>query len=169
MAYCKYTECPYYKNSEYFPIDLESHNSKVLLVFQAPGIDEWEGNNKELGRVPVSSIKTHSAGKRIMNSLIRIGKSRSDFDYVETVRCYPGKGKIGRDKKPRKKAISLCSAHLKNDISKHNYSTIICFGKIAQKAVKNIIGDDSNVRIINRKHPNSRLTNSKLDKTLENV
>ena len=167
MDCCKYKECPYYnEHGKYLPIGLESHKSKVLLVFQAPGKDEWKGNNSNLGRVPVSSTTPHSAGKRIMNSLDRIGKNRNDFDFVETVRCYPGKKTNGRDNKPRQSAIKLCINHLAKDIESNKYKKIICFGKIASNAVKPLLENNNSIEMIVLPHPTGHLSNDKLDRNL---
>ncbi len=59
-------ECPYcyLKDKQ---LTLENNNSDVLLIFQSPGMDEWE-NNK-----PLSSDNPHSTAKRMENSFL--GKS----------------------------------------------------------------------------------------------
>lgn len=48
-------ECPYYKEKGKAPIGLENNGSKVLLLFQAPGKDEWDGKTYNSRRIPVAS------------------------------------------------------------------------------------------------------------------
>lgn len=158
-------ECPYYKEKGKAPIGLENNGSKVLLLFQAPGKDEWDGKTYNSRRIPVASKNKSSAGMRIKNSLERIGKVRQDFDYAETVMCYPEKNSSGRDKKPSEKAIHICIKYLNNEIEKNGYTTIICFGKVAENAIKSL-SFSTNIDIRFYNHPCYHMTKNKLDEIL---
>lgn len=160
-------DCPYFhKEDNKLPIRLECNHSKILLLFQTPGKDEWEGNTYNSKRTPVASINPHSAGYRIKNSLSRIKKTRCDFDYAEVVMCYPGKYNNGRDKKPSKLSIKNCINYLQESIDLYSYQKIICFGKVAEEAIKNI-EFSKKVEVVFCKHPNAHLTNDDLDEVLK--
>lgn len=143
---------------KFVPIKIEKHNSRTLIIFQAPGINELK-NGKAIQSV---SKRGGSAGSRIEASWHRARKTRNDFDIVEAVRCYPGERKNGRDKKPRKKSIKCCSRILEREINNGNYSKIIAFGVIAQEMLKGITIKNKCV-IINATHPNGGISNSDLD------
>jgi len=163
---CK--KCPYCNGKQMLnatltsPIDVENNNSNTLFVFQAPGIEEWNGVNGK--RAPIVSSNSHSAAARIRNSMNRKSVSRNEFDYAETVQCYPGKYTSGRDKKPRKGAINQCIKHLETVIIEGEYNSIIAFGKVACSSVQNIADKNKlEISIIKAKHPSSGVTNQVLD------
>ena len=139
--------CSLYKKEN--PIKLEKNNSKVLLIFQAPGLEE-----KKLKR-PIISRKVNSAGYRLTKSWHSKSKERSDFDITNAVLCYPGfDEKTKRDKKPDSKSKRYCLNNLEADIVDNNYSKIICFGTVAINQIKKIKNKIKHkVEIIERKHP----------------
>lgn len=166
--------CPYcnqahlngtqYYTSNNVPLDIEQNNSKTLLVFEAPGEDEW------INKVPISSQKIHSCSYRMKQSFTRKVVNRFDYDITEIVQCYPGKNLNKRDKKPVKQAINCCSKYLLNDILNNNYTTIVCFGVIASNTVNKIINDynknnynkiTANVKLAF--HPSGDVSNLTLD------
>ena len=163
---CK--DCPYFKQhylqpndqiiNGFIPLEMEFNNSDILLIFQAPGINEWQKGDT----IVPTHVKGGTAGIRILNSWDRKKKVRSDFDIVESVRCYPGKRQNGRDKKPRKKAKKCCSKILEREISNGNYSKIIAFGMIAQEMLKEI-SIKNKCTIINAIHPNGGISKVCLD------
>lgn len=166
---CK--ECPYFGQSHlsnnknvgrsFIPVKPEDNNSNILLVFQAPGINEWRTGLM----IQPTKVKGGSAGVRILNSWNRKGKERANFNIVEAVRCYPGKNIVGRDKKPRKKAIECCSKILQREIKSGKYNEIIVFGTPAKNGIKSTRLYNSiknNIKYI--AHPNSsKCSGSKLD------
>ena len=149
---CKYSmcnnNCPYKKcskqpskNLQYIyskknngPMELFSMNTAndILLVFEAPGIDEWCKGE------PICSKRRGSAGYKFNSELNKIGKQKQNYDIVEAVRCFPGKSTVGANQKIQtelEKAAKYCNKFLKQVILSKNYIKIICFGKIAKKSI----------------------------------
>lgn len=163
--------CPYHnkkhlKSTNYSngngPLSLENNNSNILLVFQSPGVLEWQ-----VGK-PLQSKnnKPQSAASRINNSWKRCGKKRSNYDITNAIQCYPGKYKGGRDKKPRKDSIESCLERLKNDIKNGQYRRIIAFGNIAKNQVNNaLVGLNlmGKIKTDFSKHPSGGVSNKDLD------
>ncbi|MBL0577177.1 hypothetical protein JD491_05985 [Aeromonas caviae] len=136
--------CPYYEQKhldttsktdrKYPPVTLENNKSEVLLVFQAPGIDEWH-----VGKAiqPVKK-KGGSAGARIEQSWSRCQKHRNDFDIINVVQCFPGtisNSTSTRDLPPNSISICKCKSRLLTAITAKKYSQIIVFGKVAHETV----------------------------------
>ena len=146
------------------PVGLEDNNGNILLVFQSPGTEEWK-----VGK-PLQ-VTARSAGKRIENSWKRKRKQsslqypiRHDFDITNTVQCFQGKAKSGRDAKPKKMAIQCCSNRLLGILQKKNYSKIIAFGGIAQQALLLLIVQlPQHPTIIITTHPTGGTSNATLD------
>ena len=146
-------------------------SSNVLLVFQAPGFDEWIGNTASGMRIPIDSVNPHSAGNRMRRSMVRKNTSRADYDITEAVQCYPGKKSTGRDKIPSSTSMRCCLRHLINDLSQKQYNKIVAFGDIAYQMTCNavsIINTNTKISIIqptpiHAKHPSGRVSNSSLD------
>jgi len=162
-------DCPYHvserlhlppTNRPYSPLEKEDNGSDILLIFQSPGIVEWESG------LPLQNFK-NGAGLRLKNSFIRIKKSRSDFDITNAVQCYQGKAANGRDKKPNKRAQEKCRQKLKIDIERKQYRKIIVFGVIARKQVEALgYSFDSDSGFTHLIHPAGGLTNEELDRNL---
>lgn len=114
------------------PLVLENNRSQILLVFEAPGIDEWSK------RQPIISNRVYSAGRKFNEALKRAGKARTNYDITEAVLCFPGKSSTGKNQKIQtevKSAAKYCITFLINDIVTHNYGKIICFGNVAYESV----------------------------------
>jgi len=172
FADSKCSGCPYrfqthLGSTRYFngrgPLSIEhGNNGDVLLVFQAPGVVEWE-----VGQPLQSECNTpSSAGVRINNSWMRMGKTRGDYDITNAVQCYPGKYRSNRDKKPRKPSIRCCLEWLKLDIKKGQHKKIIAFGNVAYEQVNKALtqlGLCSEVCVICSKHPSGGVSNNSLD------
>ena len=166
--------CPYsskQSKDKHIPIIIERNKSDVLLVFQAPGKDEWCGNGGTQRPAPIISKKSHSTAARLRNSFNRKHVQRQNYDIAEVVQCYPGEGNNGRDKRPSKKAITHCSKILERNIKFNqwnHYKKIVSFGKIANDVVERIIAKN-NLSINHERlaHPSSyRLKNVDLDNSL---
>lgn len=132
------------------PLSLESHGSKVLLVFQAPGIEEWKS-----GR-PISSVKPQSAGGKLEAAFKILGKTRQNYDITNVVQCFPGKkkpkwNKAPRDNPPPKTVRTCCSKWLKEDIAKNGYERVVVFGRHAEKAIIELGDVDSRFDFVS--HP----------------
>jgi len=140
------------------PLSKESNNSSVLLIFQAPGCDEWNAGS------PIISKNVRSAAARIKNALNRIRKKRSDFDITNSVQCYPGQNSSGRDKRPSQLMRGKCQSWLATDITSQ-YEKIVVFGNCARQSVLNL-GYGSDPRFIFLRHPSGGLTNIALDNAL---
>lgn len=163
--------CPYihrkhlkgsiYDNNLYKPLKLELNGSKILLVFQAPGEEEWKNGEA------ISSMKKQggTAGKRIENSWGRRYKERTDYDITNVVQCFPGKSSTVRDGEPNVMAICACKERLKKAIEMEKYDKIITFGSIAKDVVDGILnGNFTNITVVNSKHPTGGISNADLDK-----
>ena len=119
------------------PLSLEDNNSKVLLLFQAPGVEEWKSGK------PISSTSAKSAGEKLRAAFHSIGKARVDYNISNVVQCFPGKREPKendnpRDKSPPKAACNACSKLLQEDISKGGYKRVIVFGNYAKEAVQRL-------------------------------
>jgi len=141
------------------PVVLENNGSDVLLVFLAPGNKEWE-----VGKAIQPTKKTGgSAGVRVENSWKRKGKSRTDFNIINTVQCFPGNNG-DRDLEPNTKAISSCSNRLEVIIKSSEYCKILAFGEVAQQIIFKLLGSkDYEKRVIAMRHPNGGVKNKDLD------
>lgn len=133
------TGCPYI-NLPLHHLRYENNNSDHLLVFQAPGYNEWTGNTMSGKRIPIDSSNSHSCAERMRKSFVKKSVTRKNYDIAEAVCCYPGRSpKTGRDKKPSAKSISCCTQNMVRLLTSHNYNKITCFGTIASKVVTNAI------------------------------
>lgn len=141
------------------PIDLEINNSNTLLVFQAPGKEEWR-----VGRAIQPTIKTGgSAGRRIEMSWERSNKQRADFDIINSVQCFPG-NEGERDLVPDVMAICSCSQRLENILRTNAYKKIVVFGDIANQVIATICKRlKVTTRIVVGKHPNGGVSQIALD------
>ena len=94
----------------------ENNRSDPLLVFQAPGQDEWNGCSPTLSgeRIPIDSASSRSCAERMRQSFSRNHVSRTDYDVAEAVCCFPGKLSNGREKRPRVGSIRRCANNMMN-------------------------------------------------------
>jgi uracil-DNA glycosylase family 4 len=162
--------CPYHhqrslaapapEGRRHVPLETERHESATLLIFQAPGSEEWRK-----GRPLISRESPHSAAARLRNAWTRLGLRREDFDITNAVQCFPGTGNP-RDKPPLKAAISACSQWLQRTIELGAYTKIVAFGRVAEAALGrcNLLGAPSTHRL---RHPNGNLRNADLDTVLQ--
>lgn len=164
--YRKHLKNTIFDNNLYTPLKLESNGSKILLVFQAPGEEEWKS-----GKAIFSMIKQGgTAGKRIENSWEREKKVRKDFDITNVVQCFPGKSSTVRDSEPNIMAICVCKERLKKAIEMYKYDKIITFGTIAKDVVDGILNSNlNNITVVNSIHPTGGLCNADLDNLWENI
>lgn len=144
------------------PLNMEANSPLTLLIFQAPGADEWAA------RQPICSSNPNSAAARIRNSLLRIDKSRSDFSITNSTQCYPGKGNSIRDKAPLASARKCCVNWLKQDIEAFAFSQIIVFGAKAKSSVTEL-GYANDPRFQFLRHPSGSLSNAVLDDALRSA
>jgi uracil-DNA glycosylase len=141
------------------PIELENNNSEILLLFQAPGTEEW----KEGQAIQPVKKQGGTAGRRIELSWERKHKNRNDFDIINTVQCFPGNNG-NRDLEPNTMSICSCSNKLEYILNTNHYSKIIAFGEIAQNVVENITNKlKIEIDIVKSKHPTGGLSNKDLD------
>lgn len=161
--------CPY-KNQKHLsnknitnrkspPIGLENNNSNTLLVFQSPGIEEWEKGQA----IQPSRKKGGTAGRRIELSWERKQKNRYDFNIINAVQCFPGNDG-NRDLEPNIMSICSCSNRLEHILNEKKYNKIILFGAIAQNVVDNLLNKlGLKVDVVKSKHPTGGLSNEYLD------
>lgn len=141
------------------PVEFEKNSSRTLLVFQAPGDDEWR-----VGMAIQPTVKVGgSTGRRIEMSWERCERERHDFDIINAVQCYPGSDG-DRDFEPEPVAINTCSNRLEIVLNSNSYQKIVVFGDVA----KNILNDICNrnrisLNIVPAKHPNGGASKVELD------
>jgi uracil-DNA glycosylase family 4 len=144
---------------------MEENHADVLLIFQAPGVDEWEKGK------PVASNKSNSVGMRLEAAFRRANRIRQNYNITNTVQCFPGKkspvdNKKTRDVAPRAAAHRHCAEWLRQDIRAHKYKRIVVFGAHARKAVQKLgFGTDPRFHFV--RHPAGGLKNIDLDKALD--
>jgi uracil-DNA glycosylase len=160
---CPYNEQQHLNGTIYFNggnrLNFENNNSETLLVFQAPGVEEWK-NGEAIHR----QVNKRATGSRIAKSWELTDRVRANYDITNVVQCFPGKYKNGRDKKPRKLAIKKCMENLSVTIAEKNYRRIILFGKVAQDAFEELDNLGFDEGIIERvKHPSGGLSNNDLN------
>ncbi|OTE98023.1 hypothetical protein BCS42_11350 [Crenothrix sp. D3] len=150
---------------------MEDNGSDTLLVFQAPGEEEWMKQGIPL----YPEIKRGgTAGSRIKLSWEREQKcrntsspTRTDYDIVNVVQCFPDKdpnSNENRDAKPNVMAVCCCSNRLLTILQQKNYVKIIAFGDIAQQVLPSLISRLSlQPNFINAPHPTGGTLNTTLD------
>ena len=178
MSYDIHCEaCPYYHQKHLVgsaqstnnlnpPVELEDNRSNILLVFQAPGEEEWS-----VGK-PIQPTRKRggTAGARIQASWDRVQKSsgtnvnRYCFDIIKSVQCFPGKNDESRDFKPDEMAVRCCSKRLSEVLNLKQYAKVIAFGSFAFEVISTLANSISpQPSIVNAPHPNGGLKNATLD------
>ena len=119
------------------PLSMEDNGASVLLIFQAPGVEEWTN-----GR-PVVGTNPSSAGVRLEAAFRIARRTRQDYNITNTVQCFPRKNpQVGpakpRDNAPLAAARRHCSEWLLQDIQVHSYKRIVVFGAHAHSAVRDL-------------------------------
>jgi len=155
---------PHFQNMRSAPLSMEENDADVLLIFQAPGVNEWAKGK------PVISTKHGSAGVRLNAAFRRVNRTRQNFNITNTVQCFPGKkSAVGvsnpRDLAPKAAAQRHCAEWLRQDIEAHKYTRIVVFGTPAAKAVRKLGFTDSKFKFIY--HPAGGLKNVDLDEALD--
>lgn len=159
-SYANCTDCPYIdghhltaedKAIQGHPLSLENNGSVILLIFQAPGIEEWKSGK------PISSDNARSAGSKLKKAFQLLGRERVDYNISNAVQCFPGKQastgkKAPRDKLPPKAARNACLKWLREDIFSGNYTRVVVFGRHAKDAVKKL-GYEQDSRFLFVHHP----------------
>ena len=171
---CHCAGCPY-QNADHLPklfqkmrtapLSMEENHAEVLLIFQAPGVNEWEKGK------PVVSTKTGSVGVRLEAAFLRANRTRQNYNITNTVQCFPGKktqnsGITSRDVAPPAAVRFHCAEWLRLDLEAHNYKRIVVFGAHARKSVYKLgFGTDSRFHFL--RHPAGGLKNIDLDRALD--
>ena len=169
MGYDKHCrKCPYYQQKHLHPgeranrpnppVEVEDNGSNVLIVALAPGENEWQCG------LPLINLrkKGGTAGSRVQQSWNRRHKRRTDFDIIEAVQCYPGKGYDGRDKRPEQDALDACAGRLQARLEQVKYSKAVALGKDAYSSLKQASAG-MKLKIIKGRHPNGGVSGVALD------
>lgn len=146
------------------PMSMEDNGADVLLIFQAPGVAEWQEGK------PICSVHSSSAGGRLAVAFNALGRTRQDYNITNTVQCFPGKrasisGERSRDKIPPAAVRHCCSNWLRDDIEGRPYRLVVVFGREAQKAVR-ALGYKNDQRFRFSKHPTGGISNAELSACL---
>lgn len=162
---CPYCRQDHLVGTEHFserenpPITLEDNSSTVLLVFQSPGDKEWLVGKA----IQPTKKQGGTAGVRIQNSWGRKNKSRTDFDIVNAVQCFPG-NEGDRDFDPNVMAICSCANRLRGILESKEYEEIIAFGEVAKQVVECLVKKlNFTPKVVPATHPNGGVKNADLD------
>ena len=139
-----------------FPVMLEDNNSRILLVFEAPGFYEWKN------KCPIYDSryleKRDSAGSRMAQAFEDCEINRKDYDIAEVVSCFPGpQGGIKQYEVAM--ASICCRKYLFDYIYNKRYDKIVCWGYIAHNSVIDIVREIQGTdvfycpSIMSAKHP----------------
>ena len=106
----------------------ETHNSKILIVVEAPGYHESvEGK-------PLVGV----AGQDMNMIIESVGATRENFaTLVNSVSCRPTKIEEGKEhnRTPTEEEIKCCNDRLAYEIEKYNPSIIIAMGRVPYTAL----------------------------------
>lgn len=98
---------------------------RVLLVGQAPGPHEREGNR----------LFAFTAGTRLFQWFARIGVSEEEFRarvwMAAAIRCFPGRAPQGGDRVPAPDEVATCADWLEREFAFVKPSTVIAIGQLA--------------------------------------
>ena len=158
--------CPYKQGNVHYqppgaPLSMEGGNGRILLILQAPGVQEWRC------RKPAISQSPHSAAARIRKTVEELERTRADYSITNSVQCYPGAGTSGRDKRPRKAARRACANWLKQDIECRSWNSVVVFGRIAEWSVRMIFDNRCPDYVKFLKHPSGGLSKDDLKAVLD--
>jgi uracil-DNA glycosylase len=98
---------------------------RVLLVGQAPGPHEREGNR----------LFAFTAGTRLFQWFARIGVPEEEFRarvwMAAAIRCFPGRAPQGGDRVPAPDEVATCADWLEREFAFVRPSTVIAIGQLA--------------------------------------
>lgn len=127
-----------------------------LLVGEAPGYVSWAQGRRFTG----------PAGLLIRRSLARLAHPRfrdlEDLFYMtDTVKCHPAsRANPSANRSPRRSEIRTCAGHLRRELAILRPSVVVTFGKAAERAVAEAVGQEaglnSRVRLVTFPHPSPR-------------
>ena len=99
-------------------------NAKIMLVGQAPGIQENRQGRPFIG----------PAGQFLRSTLADVGLPLDQCYFTNIVKGYPGKGQ-GGDKAPTSESIKKCLAHLKVEIEAIKPAIVVALGAVPMHAL----------------------------------
>ncbi len=127
-----------------------------LLVGEAPGYVSWKQGRRFTG----------PAGQLIRRALARLAHPRykdlEDLFYMtDTVKCHPAPaGNPSANRSPRRAEIRACAGHLSRELAILKPSVVVTFGKAAERAVSEAVGQEAGlqglVRLVTFPHPSPR-------------
>jgi uracil-DNA glycosylase family 4 len=127
-----------------------------LLVGEAPGYVSWKQGRRFTG----------PAGLLIRRSLARLAHPRfrdlEDLFYMtDAVKCHPAaRANPSANRSPRRAEIRACAGHLSRELAILKPSVVVTFGKAAERAVAEAVGQEAGlrglVRLVAFPHPSPR-------------
>lgn len=127
-----------------------------LLVGEAPGYVSWAQGRRFTG----------PAGLLIRRSLARLAHPRfrdlEDLFYMtDTVKCHPAaRAGASANRSPKRAEIRACAGYLSRELAVLRPSVVVTFGKAAERAVAEAVGQEagrrSRVRLVAFPHPSPR-------------
>jgi uracil-DNA glycosylase family 4 len=130
------TKCPLWESRTLAVPGDGKHNSKVMIIAEAPGREEDESGHPFVG----------SAGRYLDHVLEGTGLNRSDFFITNTVKCRPPKNRT-----PKRLEVETCTSnYLFEQIELINPKLIMLLGVVAAKRVLGVKSiNEARGRVIN--------------------
>lgn len=139
-----------------------AHNTRILLVGEAPGKSEDEQGKPFVGY----------AGKILDDALEKAGLRRQQVFITSILKCRPPK-----NRNPKAPEIAACAPHLKSQIRTISPKVLVALGRFGVKGLTGMTGklgdmrkkelDYNGVPIVITYHPAAIIYNRKLQKTIE--
>jgi DNA polymerase len=122
------TRCPLHLTRTQAICGEGSHQSRILLIAQAPGaVEDRQG-----------LIFVGPSGKILDELLAEAGLTRNDVYMTNLVKCC-----LPKNRRPRKDEINACSGHLKHEISLLNPRIIVPLGFYAARYSLQLLNPDT--------------------------
>ncbi len=164
-----------YKQTHISPLSLMPSSTKkatILLVFEAPGIDEWKKCK------PICSKRKNSAAAKFNSAMHLANKSINNYDVTEAICCFPGTSTVTKSKARKIQseidiASIYCLKNLFEDVKRGQYNKIVCFGNVAFRSVSVILKVLSSYNsanlpmVVHLKHPS--ISNTLLQDIINNL
>lgn len=113
------TKCPLYKNMPICPVGPLNNASKLMIIGEAPGIEEADMLEPFVGQ----------CGKFFDKIILKhINLERKDIYFTNIMKCMCRKD--NKNRPPTKKEIKTCSEYIFEEIKILNPSVIVTLGKI---------------------------------------
>lgn len=114
IKYAKCDECTL-KSNKFVPSEI--NDSKILVLAEAPGLDETKEGKPLVGR----------AGQDLAAMMAELGMKRQDVSFINSVGCRPTLE--SKNRTPTEREINCCNNRMAYEIGQLNPDIIIAMGK----------------------------------------